>query len=83
MTAEVRKSDRGTDIRLAGPWDPLDPVEVKKTLTALPQAETMVVIDVSALEDLPLGLVQVLLAYTRYARSQPRPVRPRARRCWM
>jgi hypothetical protein len=74
MTIEYRLGEREHELVLAGSWEGLDAVELRKALSTIPADTRKLAVLATALDHLPAGAVQVLLAYIRYARSIPRPV---------
>lgn len=74
MTIDLNQTEREYELVLAGAWEDLDAVNLKKALSSLPPDSRKVGIVATALGELPMAGVQVLLAYIRYARSIPKPV---------
>jgi hypothetical protein len=74
MTIDFSQAGPEYELKLAGSWDSLDGVNLKKALSAVPPDTRKLGIEATGLDSLPMAGVQVILAYIRYARSIPKPV---------
>jgi hypothetical protein len=69
-----RGADESYAVKLEGPWEASDAGELKRVLDEIPKDQGRVVLDCRELNGFSAAWVQLVLAYTRYCRSIPRPV---------
>jgi anti-anti-sigma regulatory factor len=74
MKLDLNRSVELDILTIQGPVALNDLADLKKQLDALGNQPRKIIIDLTAVELIPLFLVQLLLAFVRYCRSIPRPV---------